>query len=137
MNRTYVDSDVLITAIRGEKVLSEKALEILGDTNREFTASKFLQMETQAKAEFNQRTTEVQFYRAFFDTVVDWAHMSDQLMDIAHDECRNCGINAGDAIHIASAYTTGASEFVTCEKSSSSIHRANLVPLLSLRTNII
>ena len=42
MKTTFIDSGVLVTAARGVGEDSEKALEILADSNREFASSEFI-----------------------------------------------------------------------------------------------
>jgi hypothetical protein len=42
MKVTFIDSGVLVTAARGVEEDSEKALEILADSNREFASSEFI-----------------------------------------------------------------------------------------------
>ena len=42
MKITFIDSGVLVTAARGVEEDSEKALEILADSNREFASSEFI-----------------------------------------------------------------------------------------------
>ena len=69
MIRTFIDSGVLIQAVRGEEKLANKALEILEDTNREFASSIFLKMEVLLKAIYNKKSSEVKFYQEYFDAV--------------------------------------------------------------------
>ncbi|MBW4488826.1 MAG: hypothetical protein KME12_13655 [Trichocoleus desertorum ATA4-8-CV12] len=55
---------------RGEGKLTERALEIIGDTNREFASSIFLKLEVLPKAIYSPQASEIKFYEAFFDSVI-------------------------------------------------------------------
>ncbi len=81
MIRTFIDSGVLIQAIRGEEKLANKALEILEDTNREFASSIFLKMEVLPKAIYNNQPGEVQFYQEYFESVTYWAMDINQIIE--------------------------------------------------------
>ncbi|WP_219884559.1 hypothetical protein [Merismopedia glauca] len=74
MRITFVDSGVLVTAARGVGEDSEKALEILADSNREFASSKFIRLEISPKAVYHQKTAEAEFYESFFNNVTYWAN---------------------------------------------------------------
>ena len=80
MIRTFIDSGVLIQSVRGEESLSNKALEILADTNREFASSIFLKIEILPKAIYNKQSREVKFYQEYFDSVTYWAMDINQII---------------------------------------------------------
>ncbi len=69
MKRTYIDSGVLIAAIRGIEPIAQKALEILDDPDREFVSSMFVKLEVLPKAAYHKQTLEQEFYTTFFDSV--------------------------------------------------------------------
>lgn len=73
MKLTFVDAGVLIAAARGGNVQATRAMNILGDPDREFAASPFLRLEVLPRAIFNNRETETALYEAFFPTVTHWA----------------------------------------------------------------
>ena len=73
MKITFVDAAVLIAAARGGSEQAARAMEILDDPEREFTASPFLRLEVLPQAVFNKREAEVAFYDAFFSAVSKWA----------------------------------------------------------------
>jgi hypothetical protein len=66
MKITYIDSGVLLSATDGVGRIAEKALEILGDSQREFASSEFVKLEVSPKAIYNKQTEEAQFYEEFF-----------------------------------------------------------------------
>ena len=68
--------------------------------------------------------TESAFYDAFFSTVTHWATNLDDITSIAMREASINGVEALDALHVAAAASVGASELITTEKPSRSIHRA-------------
>lgn len=69
MKRTYLDSGVLIAAIRGVEPIAQKALEILDDPDREFVSSMFVKLEVLPKAVYHKQTIEQEFYTTFFNNV--------------------------------------------------------------------
>lgn len=102
------------------------------DPNREFTGNIFLKMETVAKAQFNNRDAEVEFYDEFFAHIAHWTPVTEELLLLAYDECQASGLNAMDALHVAAAYLAGATELVTVERSRRSIHRTRLLKVVCL-----
>ena len=65
MKRTYIDSGVLIAAIRGVEPIAQKALEILDDPEREFVSSMFVKLEVLPKAVYHKQSIEEEFYTTF------------------------------------------------------------------------
>ena len=133
MTRTYVDADILIAAARGNEELSELAMNILEDGSREFIGSTFLRIETSAPSRFHGYTLQADFYEEFFNSVVEWAPVTNELAQDAHDVCLHSGIQAFDALHIAAAAAVGAEEFITGERLTSPIHNAEIVKVVSIR----
>ncbi|MBD2498314.1 PIN domain-containing protein [Nostoc sp. FACHB-280] len=134
MIRTFIDAGVLIYAARSQGDIAEKALQILEDENREFASSIFLKLEVLPKAIYNQQKTEVKFYEAFFDEVSYWANDINSIIEIAYEESSKFGVGAMDALHIASAISVGATEFVTNEKLGKSIHRTQSIKMISIHS---
>ena len=132
MKRTFVDAGVLIAAARGGNVQAARAMEILDDPEREFAASPFLRLEVLPQALFNKRVAEAEFYEAFFATVSHWATDLAAVAEIAMREASTNGVEAMDALHIAAAACVGASELITTEKPSRSIHRARAVKVVTI-----
>jgi predicted nucleic acid-binding protein len=134
MIRTFIDAGVLIYAARSQGDMAEKALQILEDENREFASSIFLKLEVLPKAIYNQQTSEVRFYEAFFDEVSYWAKDINTIIETAYKESIKFGVGAMDALHIASAISLGATEFITNEKPERSIHRTQSIKMISIHS---
>jgi predicted nucleic acid-binding protein len=129
---TFVDAGVLIAAARGGSEQAARAMEILDDPEREFAASPFLRLEVIPQATFNKRQAEVAFYEAFFSAVSQWATDLPAITDAALREASTYGVEAMDALHVAAAAALGATELVTTEKPSRSIHRARSVKVVTI-----
>lgn len=134
MIRTFIDTDVLITAARGSDSTMQIALDILRDSEREFASSPFLKLELLPKAIYNNRQPEVAFYEAYFAIVTCWANDLDAIVEAAYREVAEFGLGAMDALHIAAAVAVGADEFITNEKPEKSIHRTFSIPIISIRS---
>jgi predicted nucleic acid-binding protein len=132
MIRTFIDSGVLIQAVRGEQKLANKALEILENTNREFASSIFLKLEVLPKAIYHKQSGEVKFYQEYFESVTYWAMDINQIIRNAYQEASQYGLGAMDALHIASAVSLNATEFITSEKTDKSIYRTPSINIISL-----
>lgn len=132
MKRTYIDSGVLIEAVRGTNAVAMKARGIITDTNREFASSIFVKLEVLPKATYYKNADEIVFYEDFFNSVVHWAHPDDRLMQAAYQLACDFGIAALDALHVAAAISVGAEELITTEKLSKPIHRATGITVVSI-----
>ena len=84
------------------------------------------------QAVFNKRLAEATFYETFFSSVTHWATNLHDVTEIALREASTNGIEAMDALHVAAAASIGASELITTEKASRSIHRARVVKVVTL-----
>jgi hypothetical protein len=84
MKITYIDSGVLLSATDGVGRIAEKALEILGDLNREFASSQFVKLEVMPKAVYNKQTEEAQLYQEFFSDVIYWANDLEDVLKVQH-----------------------------------------------------
>lgn len=132
MTRTYIDSGVLIAAVRGGDAVSDAALAVLDDPTREFVSSAFVRLELLPKCTYNKRDAEQAFYEAFFESVVGWADALPAVVETAYTEaCRN-GLQAVDALHVASAIHLEADELVTTEKNTKPIHRVKSIQVVSV-----
>jgi predicted nucleic acid-binding protein len=132
--RTFIDTGVLIDAVRGEISISEKAKSVLFDSQREFVSSKFLKLEILPKAIYNLRRTEVDFYESFFEFVKYWANDTEAIIEAAYREAEKYGLGAFDALHVAAAVSMNAQEFITNEKPEKSIHRTKSIKVISLHS---
>ena len=103
MKRTYIDSGVLIAAIRGIEPIAQKAMAVIDDPEREHVSSMFVKLEVLPKSVYHKQEIEREFYETFFQSIVMWAKDFDRIMTHAYQEACDAGINALDALHIAAA----------------------------------
>lgn len=132
MIRTFIDAGVLIAAARGTGTGQEAALAILEDGNREFVSSMFLKMEVLPKAIYNRQEKEIKFYEEYFSKVAYWITDIEQMIQRAYRECSESGLGTLDAMHIAASVLAEASELITYEKPEKSIHRTQLIRVISI-----
>ena len=120
---TFVDASVLINAIVGSDAARKmRALAVLGDPNREFVATRFLELEVlPMPLKFNKKR-EVAFYERFFKDVITWIDPA-LIIQPAYDLACQHGLGAIDSLHLAAAITANA-EFVSAEKPSKPIYSA-------------
>ena len=132
MKITFIDSGVLVTAARGVGEDSEKALEILADSSREFASSQFIKMEVIPKAIYNRKTAEAEFYESFFSAVTYWSNDIEKVIQDAYNIACQYGLAAMDALHVAAALSVGAEEFVTTEKKTKPMFRVSSIKVISI-----
>lgn len=128
---TFVDSGVLIAASRATHRGSLLALRLLDDSNRAFASSDFVRLEVLPKAIHHKRYAEIAFYETYFQSVRHWADSS-SIVPLAFDEAARFGLNGFDALHIAAALATQATEFVTTEHVDKPIHRVTHFRIIAL-----
>jgi predicted nucleic acid-binding protein len=131
MKITFIDSGVLLAAVRGTDEVARRAMEVLDDPDRTFASSVFVRLEVLSKALYNNSRVEAEFYEAFFATVSHWAEPIEQITAEAYPEAVKVGLAAMDALHVAAAAAVRADELVTTEKHGKPIHRVTSV---SVRT---
>lgn len=130
---TFLDAGVLIAAANFRQTPAGlRAFQVLDDPEREFVSSVYVQLELLPKANYHRRTTELEFYNAFFDAVVGWADDLDEIAEHALREASRNGLSAMDALHVAAAVTLGADELVTTEKRLKPIFRTRAVHVVSI-----
>ena len=129
---TYIDSGVLLSATDGVGRIAEKALEVLGDSKRQFVSSEFVKLEVIPKAIYHKQTEEVQFYEEFFSAVTYWANDLEKVVQDASDIGCEYGLAAMDALHIAAALLVGAEEFITTEKPTKPMFRVSGIQIISI-----
>jgi predicted nucleic acid-binding protein len=130
--RTYVDSGVLIAAIRGNSAISEVARSYLFDPLRDYITSDYVAVELIPKAAYHGNHAESEFYQDFFNRATARVPSSDALMKAAIDEGSRTGISGLDAVHVACAVVGEAAELITSEKSTKPIHRTSAVTVVSI-----
>jgi hypothetical protein len=132
MKITFIDSGVLVTAARGVGEDSEKALEILADSSRQFGSSKFIKLEVSPKAVYHQKIAEARFYELFFSAVTHWADDIEIIIQDAERIACQYGLAAMDALHIAAALSIGAEEFATTERPTKPMFRVSDLKVISI-----
>ncbi|KZL50721.1 MULTISPECIES: type II toxin-antitoxin system VapC family toxin [Cyanophyceae] len=132
MKITYIDSGVLLSATDGVGIIAEKALQILGDSQREFASSEFVKLEVSPKAIYNKQTEEAQFYEEFFGDVTYWANDLTHIVQEGYQIAAQYGLAAMDALHVAAALSVGAEEFVTTEKKTKPMFRVSSLKVVSI-----
>ncbi len=130
---TYVDSGVLIAALRGPGFAAQAARAALADPTREFASSDYVRLEVLPKPRYFKRAGEVTYLENFFASVVQWAVADQVLVQEAERVASDGGLNALDALHIAAAIRLGADEFVTTERLTKSIHRARGIKVVTIQ----
>jgi predicted nucleic acid-binding protein len=132
MIKTYLDSGVLIAVARGNDTISLKAIAILDDDQRQFCSSCFVRLEILAKAKYHKRQAEIEFYQSFFKSCLFWADALDFIVDKAEDLASQYGLNALDALQVASAIYLKADELITTEKLTKPLHRITEISIISI-----
>ncbi len=129
---TYLDSGILITLFRASDNLAIKAQKILDNPQREFVSSDFVKLETISKAAYHKQEDEVNFYQTFFANCNLWATDFNTIMQLAENLATKYGLNALDALQIASAISVNAEEFITTEKTNKPLHRVTEIKTISI-----
>ncbi|BAU12535.1 hypothetical protein LEP3755_30650 [Leptolyngbya sp. NIES-3755] len=132
IKRTFLDAGVLILAARGNPIDSDLALSILGDIDREFVSSPFIQLEVIPKATYHKKQQELEFYEAFFATVSPWEINLENLLQEARQIACTYGLASIDALHIAAAISCKADEFITTEKPTKPMYRVPNLHFVSI-----
>ena len=132
MKISFIDSGVLVTATRSVGELSEKALAILEDPERELASSEFIRLEVIPKAVYNRQTKETEFYETFFNTVTYWEQDLNKIVQDAYQIGCQYGLAAMDGLHLAAALSIGAEEFITTEKPTKPMFRVSGINVISI-----
>ncbi len=123
---TFVDASVLIyAAVRPTPETFARrlrALQVLGDPDREFVSSEFLRLEVMPVVTYFKRNREIAFYEKFFAAVTRWVDPSTLISPAYRTACQH-GLGALDALHVTAAASVGA-ELVSAEKLTKPIYRA-------------
>lgn len=128
MTRTFLDTGVLILGYRGTEAVRRRVLELIGDTQRTFVSSPFLELELLPKAEHFNRADEVSFYEDYCFRI---AEPSSADLDLIVAEARTLAVQHGlaamDALHAAVARLAGCDELITTESDTRPLHRLGVV----------
>lgn len=131
IKRTFLDSSVLISAHKGKGAVYERAMEILGDPNREFVINQYISLEVLPIATYCKREKERHFYREFIDNAVEVVESAKSLSDDAIVLASQHGLGPIDALHATSALRSRVVDFVTAEGQNKPFMR---VPGLNARS---
>ncbi|HMV83943.1 MAG TPA: type II toxin-antitoxin system VapC family toxin [Blastocatellia bacterium] len=120
---TVVDSSVLITAAIGpDPARRMRAVVTLGDPQREFAATRFLQLEVLPIATKYRKQKELNLYRRFFGWITAWLDEEPLIQPALALACQY-GLGAMDALHLAAAIHLNA-EFISAEKPTKPLYQA-------------
>ena len=120
--RTFLDTGVLVAAVRGVGAEQRAALRLLDDPNRLFLSSPFLELELLPKALYHRNVAEVRFHQGYFAKAETYLDL-DRILSLAREEAALIGVNAMDALHLAAACLLDADEFITTERPRKPIYR--------------
>jgi len=131
--RTAIDANVLIAAWSGNRVLYQRALQILEDSERVLIVSDALWLETVPKAIYMAQAAESAFYQSVFARAECQA-WSPSIVSTAKRLAQKYGLAAMDAVHISVALAAQADEFVSSEKPGKPMFRVKEIDTVSLRS---
>lgn len=133
MIRTFIDTGILFTAVKGDDPTALPAIEILDDPNREFASSRFIELEALPKAAYYGHLEQLEFYESFFkDSVTHWPKCDLEVIKLAGEMAKKYGLNALDSLHISAAVLTECREFYTTEKPTKPFFKVKELRILSL-----
>lgn len=130
--KTFVDANILIAAFRGNKDISQKAMEIIDDPDREFIVSDYLKLEIIPKPTFFQQREEIQFMQAFIDNASLHVNADLPITTQAIPLACRYGLSAMDALHAEAAIEAKADVFITIEKPTKPLSRVQEIRVESL-----
>jgi predicted nucleic acid-binding protein len=131
---SFIDSGVLIAAVRGTPEIMTIAREVLTNPEISFASSAYVRLEVLPKASFHGREKERAFYEGFFEVVRHWAPVGALHIEEALDIASRVGLSALDALHVAGALAVGADELITCEKPGRPVHRVQEITIRTIYT---
>lgn len=133
--RTFLDTNVLISAFCGEHELAARCFDVIGDPDREFIASDFLKLELLPKPAFNKQEEALAFYNSYLSGVSEMLLTTPEMTASASNLACQYGLGPIDAIHYQTAIEANASEFITIEKPTKAFFQINnpSIKVISLR----
>lgn len=129
---TYIDTGVLIGALRGSQDVADRAISFLNDPLRDYITSDYVKIELLPKCRFHKNAEEEKFYEEFFKRTKVYVPSSNDLLALAIEEGGKTGISGIDAIHVACALIAEAKELITGERTVKPIHRARGLTVISI-----
>jgi hypothetical protein len=133
--RTFLDTNVILTAFRGTDEIAERAFELIGDTTRQFLGSDFLKLEVLPKPTYFRQNEEREFYESYFSELQQVIDTTPAQVQSAFVLATTYGLSGPDALLAQAAITAQAQEFVTLEKPDKALFRlpAETLVVRSLR----
>lgn len=128
--RTYVDSSLLIAAVRGPLEYSGQALQRLREERRVYLSSDVVRLEVLPKAIFHRNVDEVAFYERFFASTTTEMLTTPELVAAAQRYAARWNLNGLDALHVAAAIAFNATELITAERPTSPPVRVRTATLI-------
>lgn len=128
--RTFLDTNVLIAAFRGNNEASERALGVLDDAGRQFLGSDFLRLELLPKPTYESQDDERAFYETYLAAVVQSVETTPGHVESAFALATTHGLSAPDALLAQAAIAAQAAEFVTIEAPTKPLFRIPTATLL-------
>jgi len=128
---TYLDSGVLIAAAKAKDKWHVPAMKLLDDETRQFVSSPFLRIETLHITAYNRYEDQRAFYEYFFQQAGCRFEDAGAAVAKAESLTMQFGVVGLDAMHIASALLSQATEFVTTELTDMPFYRMG--SLISVR----
>jgi hypothetical protein len=129
--RTYLDSNVLIAAWRGDELAKAWARAVLDDPKRCFVVSDFVRLEVLPKPAFHRQTAEVAFMAMVLDSA-EQVPITPALVQRAIRLASQYDIAPLDALHVSAAAEIGVDELVTFEKPDKPMCQQTEVRVVSL-----
>jgi predicted nucleic acid-binding protein len=130
--RTYLDTNVLLFAFRGEESDCRRAMAVLSDPRRRFVISDYLRLEALPKPTFHQKYDEVQFMQAILDAAAERVPSDDRLVRQAIELARRYDLSPLDALHASAAVAAAVDEFITFEKPTKPLLKMQELKMTSL-----
>jgi len=131
--KTFVDSNVLITAFQGKDEIWQRAIDIIDDPEREFIVSDYLKLEVIPQPTFHQRHEEIQFMHTFFDGASLYASPTPIITAQAVNLACQYSLSPMDALHAGTAVESKVDELITLEKPAKPLCQIKEIKVVSLR----
>lgn len=123
--RTFLDSNVLMAAIRGDHTCHVSARGIIDDPDRLFLLSDMVRLEVLPKAIYFKNKAEADFYEDVFAAASEVAVTSHDSIERATELAKQFGLGPFDACLAEGAISLAADEFVTAERPEKAFFRIN------------
>ena len=124
--RTYLDTSVLIHALRGPTAERRKARQIISDPSRILISSEFVRYEVMPAARrkaLRGDPAQLNFFSGIFNMVGEWVPCDDSIVRRAADLSTNHHRLLGlDAMHAAAAAEAKVDQFITDESVKKDFH---------------